>query len=133
MKKAILVAFLISIVSSSCVMEPGAVFYHFIVKNETKKTVLITIETIEDSKFSVDTVNSSRQIEREIVHIGCYKDYGDSLIKYFFKEFNIKTEAEINLDLYNRKNWIDSTELSGLICKGGNAFFILELKESDFK
>ncbi|HEY9122927.1 MAG TPA: hypothetical protein VIO15_01215 [Bacteroidales bacterium] len=135
MRKILVFIILILSVVTSCVMEPPTTRYSFKIINKTNYSLFIDCKTVKYEEFSSDTVKSTQVFVKDILQLGCFQNYHDTLIQSFFKELKIRVDNRIlNIDPYNRANWTDSTDLRGSSnCKGGSVYYTLVVKETDLK
>ncbi len=134
MKKNIVIPFVILffLISCSGTREPRMTVYSFRIINKTK-TLLYVKSKFNNYNMDIqfDTIIQNKILKIDYLSF-CYKNYHDTLVKSIFYILKINTdEGNLKIDPYLRTNWTDSTNLEGLFCKGGTAYYNLVIKDSD--
>ncbi len=135
MRKIVALLTLLLLLTISCVMEPPTTFYLFKIINKSKVLLLIDYNTVKYKDVGRDILKPEQEFVRDIPDLGCFKNYHDTLIQSFFKELKVQgVDQKLNINLYNRSIWKDSTDLRGSWnCKGGTVYYTLVIKDSDLE
>jgi hypothetical protein len=124
---------LISVVFSSCVMEPPLTYYVFSIKNNSDCSIYVCSRTFNNDIGSFDTITSGKAINIQVSRKHCYKNYGDTLIHKMFKDFELSSsKGTLVLDPFKRALWAENLDkLVGWRCKSGICTYSLNILNKD--
>ena len=137
MRKALSYLIFSIFLTESCVMESPITCYVFKIVNKTSTTLIIESksEWFWNNNLIFDTLGPNQELKKTMPKHQCFMNYHDTLIHSFFQVLQVESvEGNLKIDPFKRTHWIDSCDfLRQNKCKGGNALYILEVKESDLK
>ena len=124
MRRILIIPFFIMILVVGCVMEPPTTVYSFRIVNKTKVPLNIDFRTIKYNESGSDTLLPDQEFEKEIIQLGAFKDYKDTLISHFFSKLKIGFDnGDLNIDPFERGNWTDSVNLKGFWNQRGGTIY----------
>jgi hypothetical protein len=106
-----LIIYLVLTGLTSCTMEPPNRVYRFNIVNKSSHILIIESQICDNILCKEDdTLKPNQIVCKESCRFNNL-NYHDTLIKSFFKKLSVTPiEGKLKIDLFVRKNWVDSTQ-----------------------